>query len=189
MKLSRLLLIGVLVLPLFSCEDPDTSVETKAEIELFVPLSSTELKSVDVDGEYLFEGETTFCIANKDNSIYCPGNILHVTSGENAKLTLPVFDGELSMVSFEWGFGTLGADEFEMQSPVVLTSDNTSGASAIVIDLDEVLLPLINRMDSNPNTLLKIVVRGNSNIRISSVAQIKIPLIVEHEVLTPRFTL
>jgi len=189
MKLSELLLIGVLMLPLFACEDPDTSVETKADIQLFIPLSSTELKSLEVEGGYLFEGETTFCIANKDNSIYCPGNILHVTSGENATLTLPVFEGELSMLSFEWGFGTLGSDDFEMQSPVPLTLESMSGASAIVIDLDEVLLPLVNRMDSEPNTLLKIVITGNSNIRISSVAQMEIPLIVEHEVLTPRFTL
>ncbi len=189
MKLKKLLWIGVLFLPLIACEDPDTTTQTKTKIQLLISLSPSELKSMQITDVYSFEGETVFCLANKDNSYRCPQNILHVTPDVDAKMIFPAFTGELYQLNLEWGYATLGDEEYQMQSPVVLLSESLSGGGDTEINLGEVLLPLIEKIDNNPNTLIKLVLYGNSESVISAVSKIEIPLLIEHEVLTPRFTL
>lgn len=189
MKLRNLFWTGVLLLTLFACSDPDISVETETRLKFTVPLISTELKNYDTSTEYFFSGYTKFCLANKDNAQDCPDNILHVTAGTGSQLILPVFAGEVNFLKIEWGYSDLGSDVYDMQDPILLSSGNLSGEQAIQINLDKALQPVINKINSNTSAYFKLIISGNTNHFISSAAQITIPIIVEYEALTPRFTL
>lgn len=189
MKLRKIFWMGLLLIPLFACEDPDTTMETKAELRFTIPLNSSELKSTEAES-YSFSGFVTFCLANKDNAQNCPDNILQVMPDKGSVLMLPYFDGEINTLNLEWGYGELGSDVFEMQNAIpLLSGENMSSIENATINLDGILNPIILQMDKNPNTYIKLVITGKANCCVSSEAKMVIPIIVEYEALSPRIML
>jgi hypothetical protein len=186
MKLRKLLWIGVFVLPLFACDDPDKTVENTSTLEFLIPIHSAE---ANANESHDFSGFATFSLTNKDNAQNSPSNILRVMQGNGSKLTLPAISGEIKSMQLVWGYAEIDSDNFEMQSSIELLSQGAAKSTQqMVISLDQALMPLIDKIDSNPNTYIKVMVTGNADSAISSMAKLEIPIVVEHEVLEVRFS-
>ncbi|MFV0266644.1 MAG: hypothetical protein ACK5HT_05855 [Draconibacterium sp.] len=89
----NLLWMGVLLMFAISCEKAETNLETDAELLVEVPLDAWQMdegvvaKSTAVEA-YMFRGNTSFCLANKDNLVNCQGTVLGVAPESGAQLVL-----------------------------------------------------------------------------------------------------
>lgn len=187
MKHTNLFWIALLLLSLVACNEPDNTVETESMLELDIRVNSIVSENND---SYSFAGSTTFCLANKDNAQNFPNNILSVMLGKGATLILPHINGQFTSLQLDWGYGEIGSEVFDMQNSIELLSSVKSLSNhESAIELDEVLSPVINQIDINPNSYIKIIVSGNANHAVSSIVKMEIPITVEHEVLEVRFTI
>lgn len=197
MKLRKLFFIGAILLALLACEDPDTFYETQAEIEIEIPIQSQllentyMLKDSPVD-MYSLKGMATFCLANSNEFKQCPGMVTQVRSTAGAML---LFEGlqnkeEINSLVLEWGYQIRGTMDVHMQAPIDLLHDGPPISKDLAtLDLDQVLMPVIGNMDEQPQSIIFIKITGYSNFDVMLDAKLKIPLVVESELLTPRFTL
>lgn len=189
MKTGKLLWIGMLLLPLLSCNNSDEISETNATIELSFPITSIELNN-NLKSSYIFLGDATFCLGKKENVKNCPVNILNVRPGTGAILTmdLPAEIDRVSNLVLHWGYASESSGQFTMESPIQLQiTESEFDEGSLRINLDNFLLPLINNMSTNPNRYFKIEVSGSTDLNLTSTAHIKVPIVVEHENLSVRF--
>ena len=197
MKLRKLFWIGMVLIPLLACEDVEETLETATELNVPIPLEATlventfSTKSSPID-QFKFEGIASFCLANKDKVKNCPGNIIRIVPGNGAEL---IFDGlgeyqQISSLTLEWGYCPAGSIDFHLQEPVeILPPGELINQAYFSLNLDEVLEPVIQKMNTNPKMFIMVKISGNSNFDISLDAQLKVPMIVQSEMTSPRFTL
>ncbi|MCE4563302.1 hypothetical protein INQ51_03170 [Maribellus sp. CM-23] len=197
MKILNLLWMGVLLMFTISCEKAETNLETDAELLVEVPLDAWQMdegvvaKSTAVEA-YMFRGNTSFCLANKDNLVNCPGAVLGVAPGSGSQLIFNGLEGanEIQSLTIVWGYAAVGSLDIHMQEPVELLGEGQSlTAAEFSLDLDDFLQPVIQKMDSNPRNLIFISVYGYSNFEITVHADLKVPVVVESDLSSPRFTL
>ena len=198
MKFKTLFWIGLSVILLFSCEErTDTSIiEIESQLISDIPIRSvisenSQLKSNSALN-YSFTGSCIFCLKHNDDLKNCQNNILCVKPGSGAVLSFNgIMEGdEIYSLLLEWGYQNKLGDDYEMQEPIVLLSaGNTLKNGQFDVNLDEVVFPLINGLSYYPGCSFMVKIMGNSNFEITSVANLKIPIIVETESFTPRFTL
>lgn len=198
MKILNLLCVSVLLTFLISCEEAETNLETDAELIVEVPLKTSlaedafTSKSTSIPSMFMFRGNTSFCLANKDNLNNCPGTVLGVTPGDGSQLIFNGLEGEneIHSLTVVWGYASVGSIDVHMQDPVeLLTGGQLLNASEFSLSLDEFLYPVIQKMNANPRTLIFISVYGYSNFNVSVHADLKIPVVVESDVASPRFNL
>lgn len=197
MKLRKLLFIGAIMFALFACEDPETNFETQTNVEIDIPIQSLLLtntyilKDSPVD-MYSLKGMATFCLANSGEFKRCPGMVTRVKSAAGATL---LFEGlqnneEINSLVLEWGYQVQGELEVHMQTPIDLILDGPPlSKDLLTIDLDAIITPVIGNMDEHPRSIIFIKLSGYSNFDLKLDAKLRIPLVVESELLTPRFTL
>lgn len=198
MKNLSLLCLSVLFIFLISCEKDDTNQETNAELLVEVPMNAWQVedafvsKSTTTSTMFMFRGNTSFCLANKDNLNNCPGTVLGVAPGNGSQLIFNGLEGanEIQSLTVVWGYMSAGSIDVHMQDPVELLAEGQSlTANEFSLSLDEFLQPVIQKMDTNPRTLIFISVYGYSNFEVSVHADLKVPVVVESDVASPRFTL
>ncbi|RIJ49081.1 hypothetical protein D1614_05805 [Maribellus luteus] len=197
MKILNLLWVGVLLLFTISCDEAETNIETDAELLVEVPLDAWQMEEALVAKStaaetYMFRGNASFCLANKDNLVNCPGAVLGVAPGSGAQLIFNGLEGanEIQSLTIVWGYAAVGSLDVHMQEPVVLLAEGRSlTATEFSLDLDDFLQPVIQKMDSNPRTLIFISVYGYSNFEVTVHADLKVPVVVESDLSSPRFTL
>jgi hypothetical protein len=96
---------------------------------------------------------------------------------------------KINSLLLEWGYQKELAGDYEMQNPInLLSTGNKLKNGSFDVNLDEVVLPLINGLSDYPGCSFIIQIKGNSNFKISTAANLKIPIIVETESFTPRYT-
>lgn len=188
MKLRKLFWIGLLLLPLLACNDPDRTIETNTKLQFIIPLHSNAASSSATE-RYTFSGYATFCLANKENAQSCPDNILQVLPGSGSVLLIPNIDGDVNSLQLVWSYSEQNSDEFMAQGAVDLLPMMTKSEQNLQIDIDEVFVPIISKIDDDPHIYIKVMVLGDASFEINSIAEMEIPIIVEHEVLEVRFTL
>lgn len=196
MKLRKLFWIGILLIPVFACNDVNEQAETNAELNVPIALEAVLVENTYSPESpfdlYTFNGLSTFCLANKDNVKNCPGMVVGVTPGVGAKLH---FDGistnqQIHSLTLEWGYATKGSFEFEMQPPVELLSDGELLTSdKLTVDIDQVMATVIEKMDENPRFFILVRLSGYSNFDVSFDAVMKVPVVVKSEEISAGFTL
>ncbi len=189
MKIRKLIWIGVFILPVFACNKTDDVLQTEATIELIVPLTSNEI-DINLKSVYMFSGRANFCLGKKDNVKNCPVNVLGVKQGTGAilNITLPDKTANVSNLVLRWGYSSTEPNQFKMQETIELNINESSLAEgSLSLNLDKVLTPLISNMDVSPNNYFTIEVSGNTESKLTSIATIKVPIIIEHENLSIRF--
>lgn len=198
MKTLHLLCVSLLLTFLISCEEAETNFETNAELLVEVPLDAWHQegalvsKSNAASSMFMFRGSTSFCLASKDHLKNCPGTVLGVAPGSGSQL---IFNGledgdEIQTLTIVWGYTPVGSLDFQMQNPVDLLVEGQSlTANEFNVNLDAFLQPIIQKMDANPRTLIFVSVYGYSNFEISVHADLKVPVVVESDIASPRFTL
>jgi len=197
MKLRKIYWIGMLLIPLLACEDVEETLVTETELDVAISLDATMVentfatKSSPID-QFTFEGISTFCLAKSDNVKKCPGNVTGVIPGQGAKLRFQEIDEyqQISSLMLEWGYSPAGTFDFQLQSPVqLLPPGEILNEGQISINIDDVLSPVIQKLDSNPGMYILIKISGTSNFDINFDAELNIPVVVETELASPRFTL
>lgn len=197
MKIIRLFLIGLMFVSFQACDEADESFETTAQINVDIPLTAwyvnvgEELKAGS-DGEYQFNGSAAFCLANKEGLSKCPGSVTGVVPGTGAELSFETLAGdqEINTLMLEWGYSSEMISDFKMQNPVeLLRSGESLTKVRFTITVDELLEPVISRMDNSPGVYIVIGLSGEANFDASITATLSVPVIVESIVVSPRFTL
>lgn len=199
MKLKKMILALLFFLPLFSCEKSDeiNTMEITTDIVVDIAVSSEIsesllLKSYGGDIEYLFSGTGTFCLANNKDIGENACEILSVKPGTGCTLTFSGVTNETRIFSLliRWDSKPKDSEEFEMQKVIDITSlvGNHENGS-FEIDLSNTIIPLVNCFDTNPECMYRIDVIGTSDTNISTMAKLKIPLVVETNVYSTRFSL
>ncbi len=197
MKILRLFLIGLIYLSFQACEEADESFETTTQINLDIPLTGyylntgEELKAGS-DNEYQFNGSAAFCLANKEGLSKCPGSVTGIVPGSGAELTFETLAGdqEITTLMLEWGYSGDLISDFSMQEPVeVLRSGESLTKVRFTIAVDELLEPVISKMDNSPGVYIVIGLSGEANFDASITAKLNVPVTVESIVVSPRFTL
>lgn len=199
MKLKRMLLAGLLIIPLFSCEkrDETDTVEITTDLIVDIDVSSTigdapVLKSSVTEDGYTFSGSGIFCLAeNKDlGKTVC--QIKSVKPGTACILTFSGVTNETRIYSLllKWDSKAKDSGEFEMDNEIDITElMKGQNNGSLEIDLTSVILPMVNCIDSNPDCMYRIDLHGISNFEISTTAKLVIPLVVETNFYSTRFTL
>lgn len=193
MKLKTLLLIGLFVIPLFSCEEKSevNITQTQAELLLEIPISNeiSQLKSINFGTNNTFTGTCSFCLADSENLNDC-SNILRISLENGCVLSFFGIEAceQMKTCELEWGFCEKNSDQFKMQIPIDLKPADFSYSNGKVnVNLDTAFLPLIKNMSTNPNRNFKISVKGVSELPLS--AQLFIPIVIESGNISPRFSL
>jgi len=199
MKLKKMFLIGLFLIPMLSCEkreDIDTvEIKTDLNVDIVVIAESNDtipLKSRATDTGYLFNGTGIFCLAQNVELGKTSCEIKKVKPHNGSILTFSgiTAGNEITSLLIKWDSKPKDSGEFDMQNKIDITSlvkDPKNGSYEI--DMTIVLLPLINCIDSNPDCMYRIDVEGTSNFDISSTAKLKIPVVVETNAFSSRFTL
>lgn len=199
MKTKKLFLALLFLLPLFSCEKSDEintmEITTDIVVDIAVNSEISEsllLKSYGGDIEYSFSGTGTFCLASNKDIGKTACEIQSVKPGTGCTLNFSGVTNETRIFSLllKWDSKPKDSEEFEMQKEIDITSlvGNPVNGS-FEIDLSNTIIPLVNCFDTNPECMYRIDVIGTSDTNISTMAKLKIPLIVETNVYSTRFSL
>ena len=197
MKFKTIFWIGLSIILLFSCEKrtDTTIVEIESELIANIPIISKSSEGLQLKTNlslnYSFTGFCTFCLKQNDDLKNCQNNILCVKSSNGAVLTFTeiVEGNEINSLLLEWGYQNELGGDYNMQEPIdLLYGGNILKNGQFNINLDEVVFPLIDGLSNYSGCSFRINIMGNSNFKISTTAKLKIPIIVESESFTPRFT-
>jgi hypothetical protein len=190
--------IGILIIPLFSCQEKtDTSlVEIKTTVNIEIPItaesfddSKSVLNTSEID--YSFAGANSYSVSSLAES---ENGILKIKKVQPESGTVLSFSGvkegnEISSLQLEWGYKSSISDDYIMKEPINLLSlENTLKDEILEVKLDEVIVHLMNSID-NQNSSIKIKITGKSNFDFNCVAKLVIPVTVESETFTTRFAL
>ena len=189
MKLKKILWFGMLLLPVFACDNSDETLETAANIELSIPLISNEV-DINLKSNYFVSGYATFCLGKKENVTNCPIKVLNVSpeSGAVLKIPMPSEINTISNLVLNWSSALKNTDQFKMLGSVEIDISQAEILErSLSFNLDQILIPLITNLSTNPNSYFKIEITGITSTELSSTATIEIPIIVEHENLSIRF--
>lgn len=196
MKLNIYLLAGMLILLFNFCEKSKTAiVETEANLKIDIAVTtgfSDDAKSgVSVsEAEYPFSGENTYSVSKITKTETGLYDIQKIKPYHEPSLTIYGLPDDVAVHSMflEWGYKSSEDLDFIMQEPIDLLSfENENNNEIFRVKLEEALILLINTIDDNSNTVLKIKISGESGFNISSDAFLEIPVIVEASTVSPRF--
>ena len=198
MKIKTFFWIGLFLILLFSCEEraDTTIVEIESQLIADIPILSiisenSQLKSSSILN-YSFTGSCIFCLKHNEDLKNCQNNILCVKPDNGAVLSFAgIMEGnEINTLLLEWGYQNSLGNDYIMQDPIdLLSSVNMLKNGRFDINLDEVVFPLIDGLSDYPGCSFMVKLNGNSNFEITSNAELKIPIVVESQSFTPRFTL
>nr|WP_319270298.1 hypothetical protein [uncultured Draconibacterium sp.] len=192
MKLKKLLLLGVLFLPLLACNDADTSYLTETTLVVDIPTKSYLSEINQTSETYKFDGIGVFCLGYSQDLKECPGDVVQINPGNGSSISFNTLQNNETIKELELtiSFKTQGDDSFQALHSVVLLQDGNelSGETHSLV-LDDVLAPLISQLNVNPRYFISIEIKGLANFSHSSDAQFTVPLVIESEYNSPRFTL
>jgi hypothetical protein len=198
MKNNIIILTGIFLIPLFSCQDNSEKflVETETNVIIDIPIiakSVTDVKSglsiLSID--YSFSGENSYSVSNIADS---EKGILKIQKVKPVSGTVLSISGikeadEIYSLRLEWGYkSSAGNDYIMFESIDLLSIKNTLKDEIFSVNLDEAIVQLINSINSQESSII-VKITGNSNFNLNGIAKLEIPVIVVAETITPRFEL
>lgn len=199
MKPGKLFLALLFLLPLFSCDKSDeiSTLEITTDIVVDIAVNSELwdsplLKSNDYEAGYYFSGTGIFCLASNKDLGKSACEIQSVKPGTGCTLNISeiIDETKIFCLLLRWDSKPKDSEEFDMQKEIDITSlvkEPVNGS--IEIDLANTIIPLVNCFDTNPECMYRIDVAGSSNTNITTTAKLRIPLVVETNVYSTRFSL
>lgn len=198
MKNNILLLTGIFLIPLLSCQDKSerSVVEIETNMIIDIPIiaesfndEKSGLNSLEID--YSFSGENSYAVASlaeSENGIF---NIQKVKPVAGTVLSISGINenNEIYSLRLEWGYKSSAGNDYMMFDSIDLLSINYKlKDELLVVNLDEAIIQLINSINSQESSIM-VKITGNSNFNLTSIAKLEIPVIVVSETITPRFEL
>lgn len=193
MKLKNLFWIGVILLSALACEDPETTYYTETELALDIPLTAhVNTLSQSVTEQYNFNGIVIFCLGYSDALKSCPGNVVQITPGSGSLLSFEALQSSqtIDQLQLDISYKTQSDATYQsIESIDLLQAGSFLNSETYSVNLDDVLASLISRLNENPRYFISIEISGMANFNISSDALFSVPLLIESEYYSPRFTL
>jgi len=197
MKNNILLVTGIFLIPLLSCQDNSerSLVETETNVIIDIPIiaesndEKSGLNTFEID--YTFSGENSYSVSNIADSEKGILKIQKVKPANGTVLSIPGIkkDYEIYSLRLEWGYKSSADNDFIMFDSIDLLSvENTLKDGIFSVNLDEAIIQLINSINSQESSIM-VKITGNSNFNLSSIAKLEIPVIVVSETITPHFAL
>ena len=192
MKLKNLFLIGVLFLSLPACHEADTDYLTETTLIVDIPTKSYFAEGNQTPPTYRFNGIGVFCLGYSNEIKECPGDVVQINTGEGATISFDALQNNETIEELQLiiSYKTQGDAVYQQIQSIDLLQDGSflsSNTHTLVVD--DVLAPLINQMNENPRYYISVEIKGMANFNLSSDAQFIVPLIIESEYHSPRFTL
>ncbi len=199
MKQLSILLVGLILTFFWSCKEShensiiEISTKIELEIELVAEMSNQiPLKAVQIEENYTFYGSGSFCLANNEELGNLVCDIQNVRSGSGCMLSISGMEqgNTINTLQLIWDSKTPDETDFDMQNTIDITSLLPLPENGVIeINLTEVLHPLVNCIDNNPDCMYRLDIQGTSNFELTSMAKLKIPLVVENKLYPVKFTL
>ncbi len=198
MKNNILLLTGMVLIPLLSCQDKSersfAEIETNVIIDIPIIAESfndekSGLNTREID--YSFSGENSYAVASMAESEKGIFNIQKVKPVAGTVLSISGIkeNSEIYSLRLEWGYKSSAGNDYIMFDSIDLLSvKNTLKDEIFAVNLDEAIIQLINSINSQESSII-VKITGNSNFNLNSIAKLEIPVIVVSETITPRFEL
>lgn len=192
MKLKNLFWIGVLCISMLACDEANTDYLTETNLIVDIETKSY-LAAINQSPEtYRFEGIGIFCLGYSSDLKECPGDVIQINPGAGSTITFEALQGNETIEELELiiSYKTQDDDTYQqIQSSDLLQEGSFLSSNTHTLVLDNVLSPLINQLNENPSYYISIEIKGIANFNLSSTAQLNVPLIIESEYHSPRFTL
>ncbi|WP_297091938.1 hypothetical protein [uncultured Draconibacterium sp.] len=196
MKLKKLLLIGVVLLPMLACDEPDTSYLTETNLVIDIPitahLSTFNENANPAIENYDFNGIGIFCLRYSNELKGCPGDIMQIIPGTGSTLSFEWLKSSetIKKLQLNISYKTQGESLYaKIKTVDLLQAGSSLHNTNKSVNLDDILAPLINRLNENPRYYISIQVNGTANFNINKNAEVSIPMLIETEYHAPRFTL
>lgn len=199
MKYNVLLLTGILLITVYSCQEKSDNsiVETKTNLSIDIPIvaeisDNTKSESSTSKIDYLFSGEGAYSkenLANPGKDIY---NIQNIKPENGSVLSFSGMNesDEVYSLLLEWGYKTSANDDYVMQEPIDLLSfENMVADGIFTVKMDEALAQMIKGDQIDQNYSFEVRITGKSNFNINCIAKLKIPVNVQSEAITAHFEL
>ncbi len=194
MKFNFILVFGILLIPMVSCNKDESSFyETESNLQIKIMMITDEL-TTDKSGteDFHFSGEGTYSgikLINFENHLY---QIQNIKAHAEPVLSLSeiIHDGEFYSLTLQWGYKGAAENEYRMQESIdVLLFEHQVEEGKLIIELDNALVQLINNLDKNPDNSINVILTGTSNFKFNGTANLEIPVIVESKTMNVRFEL
>lgn len=196
MKFKNLFWIGVLLLSVLACEEPDTTYLTETNLSIDIPLTShvntLSQSSQSVIEKYDFNGIAIFCLGYDEALKDCPGDVTLITPGSGSVLTFEALQSSetIDQLQLSISYKTQSEASYQQIASIDLLQDGSFlNSETYSVVLDDVLASLIDHLNENPRYYISIEVKGSANFNISSDALFSVPLLIESEYHSPRFAL
>ncbi|MDX8338536.1 hypothetical protein SLH46_05040 [Draconibacterium sp. IB214405] len=192
MKFKNLFWIGLLLLSVLSCEEPDTTYLTETDLSIDIPLTShVNTLSQSVMESYNFNGIAIFCLGYDDALKNCPGDVIQITPGSRSLLSFEALQSSetIDQLELSISYKTQNEAEYKQIGSIDLLQGSFLNSETYMVELDDALATLINRLNENPRYYISLEISGSANFNIDSDARFSVPLVIESEYHSPRFTL
>jgi len=197
MKTPSYFFTALLIILFASCNESNEKsyheVETKLDVVIPILSTSGDLKSESeqLNKEIPFSGTNDYELRQMVNNSTQFLNIHRITPLDGSVLVISDMneEHEINSLKFQWGYKSeMDGDYNMMESLDLLSLNHTSINGSLQFDFDEIGKQLISEIN-HPNVMLRFSITGECNQNFSSIANLQIPVIIESEVLTPRFEL
>ncbi|HYQ56782.1 MAG TPA: hypothetical protein VEP89_05480 [Draconibacterium sp.] len=196
MKIKILFWSGLLFIAMISCEEAETDFLTATDISIEIPLTTHLSEQPEPSetsfGEFNFTGISVFCLGYSNELKNCPGDIVQISPEAGALISFEALNNSETISELQLVLAYKTQSDFEyknIQTLDLLQSGNSLNSETLSVHLDDLLSQLINRMNENPRYFIMIQLTGKANFNIETDAMLNIPLLVESEYHSPRFTL
>ena len=164
MKNNILLLTGIFLIPLLSCQDKSerSVVEIETNMIIDIPIiaesfndEKSGLNSLEID--YSFSGENSYAVASlaeSENGIF---NIQKVKPVAGTVLSISGINenNEIYSLRLEWGYKSSAGNDYMMFDSIDLLSINYKlKDELLVVNLDEAIIQLINSINSQESSIM-----------------------------------
>jgi hypothetical protein len=170
-------------------------ISKETDFQIIVPFYTEnldELKSLNSGSEkvYNFSGEQVFAPNTISTGVEASGfRKFKPLEGAILSLTGILNVEEIQSLSLEWGYETTPGNFIAQNSIDLLSLNHSQENGNLKVNMGNSLVQLIETMSLHYSANYKVTIKGNSNLALSGIASLKMPVIVESESISPRFEL
>ncbi len=189
---------SLLIILASSCNKNNESFYSATETKLSIEIPISVINSADSKSELLqqnkdipFSGTIDYRLYDIINPLSGIRNIRSITAVDGSVFAISqIVDGsEINSLNFNWGYKSLNDADYFMMEPIDLLSVNHQFADGgFELSFDGIANVLLDEIKDS-NIMLRFEITGNSNNDVNGTANLEVPVIIESEVISPRFTL
>ncbi len=189
---------SLLIILVSSCDKRSETSYSAKETTLNIDIPISAVNSDDSKSKLLvnkseipFEGTNDYQLSDVINSSSGIGIIRTITpvSGSVLSISKIKVGSVINSLHFKWGYKSDTDADYSMMEPIdLLALDHQLTEGVLKLSFDGIANSLLAEI-KDANIMLRFEITGNCDIGLNGVANLEVPVIIESEILSPRFTL